>query len=212
MANTQWQMKNVANYVMNHAINYPNEVYMANVSKPPYEKVYLKTYDYGSNHTPATVWKTSAQVDTDGSPLNYPSPPHNPKTSLMYGQQAVNSEIVPYIVQPLYNKNNVMLGDVGIMIDTTTGKSVYVIYADQGPAGKIGEASIAVHAALGFPYKTSSGKLVGHDAMDLVYIMFPGSGAKCGYGYGKPIPTAEQIAYSAAPYFEALKKSTIHYS
>jgi hypothetical protein len=209
--NIQQDIKLVANYVMNHAKNYPNanEVYLANVSTPHTEKVYLKTYDYGSNYTPATVWKTSAQVDTDGSPKKYPSPPHNPYTSLMHEQHAVNAEIVPYIVLPENNINNVMLGDVGIVIDTASGKSVYVIYADKGPAGKIGEASIAVHAALGLKYKTTSGVFIGHDDLDLVYIMFPGSGVKSGYGDGKPIPTAEQIASSAMPYFNALKKTTI---
>ncbi|KNY28061.1 glycoside hydrolase family 75 protein [Pseudobacteroides cellulosolvens] len=209
--NIQVDMKHIANYVMNHAKNYPNEVYWANVVDRPSERVYLKTYSYGPDYTPATVWKTSAQVDTDGSPINYP-PPHDPNTSLMYGDQAVNAETIPYIVLPKNNKNNVMLGDIGIVIDTTTGKSVYVIYADKGPAGKIGEASIAMHAALGFQYKTSSGKFIGHDDLDLVYIMFPGSGSKCGYGYGKPIPTAAQIANCAIPYFNALKKTTSHSS
>src|SRR6266481_3853569 len=47
----------------------------------------------------------------------------------------------------------------------------YAVYADVGPANKIGEASIALAAALGIPSNPKNGG-IGHG---IAYIVFPGS-------------------------------------
>lgn len=47
----------------------------------------------------------------------------------------------------------------------------YAVYADVGPANKIGEGSIALAAALGIP----SSPKTGGTAHGIIYIVFPGS-------------------------------------
>ena len=86
----------------------------------------------------------------------------------------VNAEMIPYIVLParLYIKANINLGDFAAVINKKTGKIAYAIFADVGPAGKLGEGSIALANNLGI---YSSPKDGGADE-DVIYIVFPGSG------------------------------------
>jgi Fungal chitosanase of glycosyl hydrolase group 75 len=86
----------------------------------------------------------------------------------------VNAEVVPYIVLPekLYSKAKIQLGDFAAVINKKNGKVAYAIFADEGPAGKLGEGSIALANNLGI---YSSPKDGGADE-DVIYIVFPGSG------------------------------------
>jgi hypothetical protein len=63
------------------------------------------------------------------------------------------------------------LGDFAVVIRPYTGAYDYAVYADVGPANKIGEASIALAAALGVPSNPKNGG-IGHG---IAYIVFPGS-------------------------------------
>jgi hypothetical protein len=86
----------------------------------------------------------------------------------------VNAEIVPYIVLPerLYTKANVKLGDFAAVINKKNGKIAYAIFADIGPAGKLGEGSIALANNLEIYSNPKDG---GADE-DIIYLIFPGSG------------------------------------
>jgi hypothetical protein len=83
----------------------------------------------------------------------------------------VNSEAVNFIVLPGRLGLGAKLGDFAVVIRPATGVYDYAVYADVGPANKIGEASIALAAALGVPSSPKSGG-VGHG---IVYIVFPSS-------------------------------------
>jgi hypothetical protein len=86
----------------------------------------------------------------------------------------VNAEVIPYIVLPekLYTRANINLGDFAAVINKKNGKISYAIFADVGPAGKLGEGSIALANNLGI---YSSPKDGGADE-GVIYIVFPGSG------------------------------------
>jgi len=83
----------------------------------------------------------------------------------------VNAEAVNFIVLPGRLGLGAKLGDFTVVIRPATGAYDYAVYADVGPASKIGEGSIALAAALGIPSSPKSGG-VGHG---IVYIVFPAS-------------------------------------
>jgi hypothetical protein len=63
-------------------------------------------------------------------------------------------------------------GDFAVVIESQSGKLTEAIFADVGPNGKIGEASIALADALGVPSNPREG---GVD-QGIIYVVFPGSG------------------------------------
>ena len=83
----------------------------------------------------------------------------------------VNAEAVNFIVLPGRLGLGAKLGDFAVVLRPSTGAYDYAVYADVGPASKIGEASIALAAALGVPSSPKTGG-VGHG---IAYIVFPGS-------------------------------------
>jgi len=83
----------------------------------------------------------------------------------------VNAEAVNFIVLPGRIGLGAKLGDFAVVLRPSTGAYDYAVYADVGPASKIGEASIALAAALGVPSSPKTGG-VGHG---IAYIVFPGS-------------------------------------
>jgi hypothetical protein len=83
----------------------------------------------------------------------------------------VNAEAVNFIVLPGRLGLGAKLGDFAVVIRPATAAYDYAVYADVGPANKIGEGSIALAAALGIPSSPKTGG-VGHG---IVYIVFPGS-------------------------------------
>lgn len=99
----------------------------------------------------------------------------------------VDSENVPFFVLPsaITTSNNIHLGDIGFVFNTTNGKGCYAVFADGGPAGKLGEGSIYLANKLGI---NSSPKTGGTTLGIINYVVFPNSGA----GQGT-IPTITQI-------------------
>ena len=83
----------------------------------------------------------------------------------------VNAEAVNFVVLPGRLGLGAKLGDFAVVLRPSTGAYDYAVYADVGPASKIGEASIALAAALGVPSSPKTGG-VGHG---IAYIVFPGS-------------------------------------
>jgi hypothetical protein len=61
------------------------------------------------------------------------------------------------------------LGDYAVVIRPETGAITYAVYADVGPAGKIGEGSIALTNALGVPSSAKTGG-TGSGIIYLVYL------------------------------------------
>ena len=80
----------------------------------------------------------------------------------------MNAEAINLIVLP----GGLNLGDFAVVIHPGTQSVSYAVYADVGPAHKIGEGFIDLANKLGLPSSPKTGG-VGHG---IVYIVFPGSG------------------------------------
>jgi hypothetical protein len=83
----------------------------------------------------------------------------------------VNAETKNFIVLPGRLGLGAKLGDFAVVIHPQTSALAYAVYADAGPANKIGEASIALANSLGIPSSPKNGG-IGHG---IGYIVFPGS-------------------------------------
>ncbi len=133
------------------------------------------------------------------------SDPANPR-------RYVDAETVPFIAFPgrLFGMDSaksdisrlglgVNLGDYVIVYDMQTGKSCGAVFADVGPAYKLGEASIRVAKELGV---NSSPKNGGVDAtLRIAYVVFPRSFTRF---QSAPWPqTPEQVMERARQLFEA---------
>lgn len=109
----------------------------------------------------------------------------------------VDASAIPYIALPpsVTRAGRIRLGDLAVVINQTSGKMAYAIFADQGPKDRIGEGSLYLANQLrNAPLPDSIGirKSLVHG---LVYVVFPGS------GNGKP-RTREQIAVAGAKLFD----------
>lgn len=95
----------------------------------------------------------------------------------------VNAEVIPYMVIPasLKNATNAQLGDYAAIINTVTGKITYGVFADVGPEGKIGEASMKAAEEVGVNNNPKTG---GTHSKEIIYIVFPGSSD----GFPKSVP------------------------
>lgn len=113
------------------------------------------------------------QTDTDPAPGLYISTTslEDPNCDRKDPRRYVNAEAVNFIVLPNRLGLGAKLGDFAVVMRPATGAYDYAVYADVGPASKIGEGSIALAAALGVPSNPKTGG-VGHG---IVYIVFPGS-------------------------------------
>jgi Fungal chitosanase of glycosyl hydrolase group 75 len=114
------------------------------------------------------------QGDTDPAPGYYIS-----ATSLtddskerLDPRRYVDAETIPYFVLPGNHTFGARLGDFGFVVNSENGKGCGCIFADTGPANKIGEGSIALAEELGIA--NTSPKNGGVDD-GLAYIVFPGS-------------------------------------
>jgi hypothetical protein len=85
----------------------------------------------------------------------------------------VNSSTVPYIAIPPKFSASFTLGDIALVVNKKNGKRCYAIFADTGPANKIGEGSIFLAEQLGIAANPKKG---GTDK-NVVYILFKKSGA-----------------------------------
>lgn len=99
----------------------------------------------------------------------------------------VNAESINFFVLPGKLGLGAKLGDLGVIIRPDQSDYDYAVYADVGPASKIGEASIALADSLGIPSSPKSGGI----AHGIIYIVFPGS------GQGWPLSQAEIDQYAA---------------
>lgn len=100
----------------------------------------------------------------------------------------VDAESINFFVLPGRLGLGAKLGDFGVVIRPATNDYDYAIYADVGPALKIGEGSIALAAALGIPSSPKNGG-TGHG---IISIVFPGS------QQGWPLSQAQIDQYGAA--------------
>ena len=93
------------------------------------------------------------QTDTDPAPGFYISTTslEDPNCDRKDPRRYVNAEAVNFIVLPGRLGLGAKLGDFAVVIRPATGTYDYSVYADVGPASKIGEGSIALAAALGLP-------------------------------------------------------------
>lgn len=115
-------------------------------------------------------------------------PEHDPR-------KYVNSEKIPYIALPpeLVKLSNTKLGDVGYVYNTKTQKGSFVIFADTGPKGKIGEGSIYLAKKLGI----NDSPRIGGQTSGVIYFVFLNS--KVNGIYSK-----ENIEKKAKGYFQKL--------
>lgn len=138
---------------------------------------YLATLPGGSLYLDSEL-----QLDTDG----WPGPPdgtdqtHQDQTSLRYaGNGSINANEVPFFVLPLPaawpQQFGIALGDYAAVL--YRHYLSYAVFADQGPASKIGEGSIELFRRLGQERIKPNGH-VWDTGMgpDVVTIVFPGSG------------------------------------
>jgi hypothetical protein len=84
----------------------------------------------------------------------------------------VDSESIPFFVLPGGHNNGAKLGDCGLVYNTATGDNCFAIFADTGPAGKIGEASMRLATALKINNDPKKG---GVSSKTIGYLVFPGS-------------------------------------
>lgn len=122
-----------------------------------------------------TYFKAGLVVDTDGpcGPLCSKDPTHSDETSLKQPDgTSLDPTKIPYIVLPAgkTKDNHIALGDFAAVYNTSAKKLAFAIFADFGPATKLGEGSIALAEALGLPSNW------GHVTPDgIVYVVFPNS-------------------------------------
>lgn len=98
-----------------------------------------------------------------------------------------NSETVPFYVLPtaLVSLGGIHIGDIAYVYNTVSGLGCFAIYADSGPAGKLGEGSMYLANQIGI---NSNPKTGGTSSAIIEYIVFPQSG----YGQGT-IPSINNI-------------------
>jgi hypothetical protein len=114
------------------------------------------------------------QGDADPAPGFYVSTTALENLAFHETQQRryVDSSTVPFIVLPFGAGMGLKLGDFFLVYNIATGDNDFAIYADVGPRGQIGEASIATAEAVKVPASPRTGG-VSHG---IVYVGFPGSG------------------------------------
>jgi Fungal chitosanase of glycosyl hydrolase group 75 len=149
-----------------HPDNKPGLDYLANAGKPG--NWWALVTDNGK-----PSGKPVIQSDGDPAPGYYIS-----MTSLEDSskdstdpRRYVDSESINYFVLPGKLALKAKLGDFGVVIRPKTGAYDYAIYADSGPANKLGEGSISLAASLGIPSNPKKG---GVDK-GIITIVFPGT-------------------------------------
>ncbi len=118
------------------------------------------------------------ELDTDGSSLYDQDPTGQSDTSIHDAHdRPIDANRVPYFVLPCHgfcDKFGIRLGDIAAVIYNSHIE--FAVFADCGPANKLGEGSIALHRALG--HETVIGGRLHNDGIDsgVITIVFPGSG------------------------------------
>ncbi|TBC68721.1 hypothetical protein ELH30_31555 (plasmid) [Rhizobium ruizarguesonis] len=130
------------------------------------------------------------QGDGDPAPGFYISKTslENPGFEAADPRRYVDAATIPYVVLPgvryqqFTQDGNIRLGDLGAAYNIATGKLSFTIFADTGPRTKLGEGSIALAQNLGLEGSPKAG---GTDHRNIIFAVFPGSGA------GRGLSTSE---------------------
>jgi len=118
------------------------------------------------------------ELDTDGSSFYRQDPTGQRDTSLhLPGDRPVDANRVPYFVLPckgFCDRFGIRLGDIAAVI--YGDRIEFAVFADCGPANKLGEGSIALHRSLG--HETIRGARLRNEGLEsgVITIVFPGSG------------------------------------
>ncbi len=139
-----------------------------------------------SNGTPVIQGSTDPYPGMYVSPTSLVNTAYTAKNPLRY----VNSEAIPFYVLPsaVTQLAGIKLGDVGYVYNTVTGIGCYAIFADGGPAGKLGEGSIYLANKLGVNSNARNG---GTSQGIIDYVVFPNSGS--GQGVHKTIAQIDAV-------------------
>jgi hypothetical protein len=119
------------------------------------------------------------QLDTDGWPdgKGRGDPDWQPTTTLTYEDDTpINSNNVPFFVLPKQwsSQFNIKLGDLGAII--YKDKIAFAMFADVGPASKLGEGSLSLLRRLGAERLKADGKVINSGmGPGVITIVFPGS-------------------------------------
>jgi hypothetical protein len=122
----------------------------------------------------AVVFTTKMAIDADGAGSRCQGDTTcQRQTALQYpNKTSLDAALIPYIVVPLdfgRAHPDVKLGDYAAV--TYGGHTVISIVGDKGPAGVLGEASIATATGLGIPPSPTSGGVSG----GVTYMILPNS-------------------------------------
>jgi Fungal chitosanase of glycosyl hydrolase group 75 len=160
----------------------------ADGSPKAYHQDNKKALDYlGNAGKPGNWWAIATDnKKSNGNPIiqsaNDPAPGYYVSMTSLQDKSKnyrdptkyVNSETIPYIAVPPKFSADFQLGDIALVVNKKNNKRCFAIFADTGPANKIGEGSIYLAEQLGLK---SSPKNGGASA-DIVYILIKNSGRK----------------------------------
>lgn len=145
---------------------------LATIEGSPIERV-LK-----DDGTEIVTFIAKAAVDNDGSGGNPErDPDFQPETSLKNHGRSLNAEIEPFVVVPLAiirGTKGKVLGSLVLCSNQENGKRARGVVGDIGPAGKLGEVSVAMARMLGLSGSPLSG---GTDAKVIEYTIYVGQAA-----------------------------------
>ena len=125
------------------------------------------------------VYQSELQLDTDGWPdgEGRGDSTWQPTTSLQYSNGGnVNANAVPYFVLPgnWFARFGIDVGDLGAVI--YQDKLAFAVFADTGPKGKLGEASLQLFRLLGQERLQRNGQVINSGmGGGVTTIVFPGS-------------------------------------
>lgn len=136
--------------ILQHLVDKPNSVTIDENLKTLTKMVKV----FAADGSGAILAVSGLQTDTDGkrSPLihNYEST-HQDQITYDSHPPTIDSNAIPFAVMPIgfsaRHGHQCEMGTLGTIF--YNGRHVHVVYADLGPEYKFGEASIAVHRALG---------------------------------------------------------------
>jgi len=124
-------------------------------------------------------WRANMTVCCDGSGGNPDDDLYFQAQTAYYNNgKYLNPYEVPYIVVPpmiRYGVDPVVMGCQGVVLNLENGLCTPAIVGDEGPADKIGEASVEAARRCGLSGNPNSG---GTDASIIAYVIWPGIPAK----------------------------------
>jgi hypothetical protein len=166
--------------------------------------------DYLANAgKPGNWWGIATDSGSSGKPYiqgSYPSGSYAPYAGYYVSTTSLEDSSYPaydvrryadavnltFVVLPhtsSMSATGVKLGDFVYVHSAITQKSAFAVYADVGPAADLGEASVALHLALGhdpYSHTTSHPRVVSGIDSGVLVLVFPGSG-------GGKLPTQAEV-------------------